>query len=237
MAVREAHGVTLCDNGLEVTLADGSVTYFNAYWLRDNCPTSFDRQTRERVFDVFAMAQAPTIDRAEIRDGALVIVWKGDGHVTRHDLGWLAQYAHGTPRGDPSLLPRRAWYADHYPQIARFRQPDLNKDASLVRQWIEALLVEGIAIVTDMPDSDDGLTETAELVGAIRPTFFGAYYEVRTHIDPTNLAYTAGALELHTDTPAEEPAPRRPVPALPCQFGGGRQQPFPGRGGGGQRPA
>jgi gamma-butyrobetaine dioxygenase len=44
-------------------------------------------------------------------------------------------------------------------------------------------------------------------MGCVRPTFFGTYFDVKTHINPTNTAYTAGALELHTDTPAEEFAP------------------------------
>ena len=43
----------------------------------------------------------------------------------------------------------------------------------------------------------------------MRPTFFGEYFDVKTHIAPTNLAYTAKALELHTDTPAEDAAPER----------------------------
>jgi len=60
---------------------------------------------------------------------------------------------------------------------------------------------------TDMPDRNEGLTETAEMIGQIRPTFFGDYFDVKTHINPTNTAYTAAALELHTDTPAEDHAP------------------------------
>src|SRR6202012_5410664 len=89
----------------------------------------------------------------------------------------------------------------------RFSQPALLDDPALVARWIEAMLVEGVAILTDMPDSDAGLTQTARLIGHVRPTFFGEYFDVKTHIDPTNLAYTAKALELHTDTPAEDFAP------------------------------
>ena len=81
------------------------------------------------------------------------------------------------------------------------------RDKTLVGAWLEALLVDGIALVVDMPDTDAALTETAQLIGAVRPTFFGAYFEVRTHVAPTNLAYTPKALELHTDTPAEDVAP------------------------------
>src|SRR3546814_1388458 len=58
-----------------------------------------------------------------------------------------------------------------------------------------------------MPDSDAGLTETVRLLGQVRPTFFGEYFDVRVHVDPVNLAYTAKALEMHTDVPAEELAP------------------------------
>ena len=91
--------------------------------------------------------------------------------------------------------------------MPRFSQPALLADLALRAKWIEAMLVEGFVILTDMPDVDEGLTETAEMIGRIRPTFFGEYFDVKTHINPTNTAYTASALELHTDTPAEEHAP------------------------------
>ncbi len=199
--------VKLQDRGLEVILPNGAPAYFNYYWLRDNCPTSFDRQTRERTYDIFHEAAAPRPQQADVKDGALEIVWQADGHVTRHALDWLAAYAQSTPRSDPAQLPQRLWYSDHYSDIARFSQPELMRDPKLVAKWIEAMIVEGVAIVHDMPNSDEGLTQTARLIGHVRPTFFGEYFDVKTHIKPTNLAYTAKALELHTDTPAEDEAP------------------------------
>ncbi len=202
-----SNSVELGEHGLRTPLKDGSIAYFNYHWLRDNCPTSFDRETRERTYDIFAESAAPVPEKARVEGEALEIVWAGSGHITRHGLDWLAGYANGTPRGDPADLPRRFWYADHYPRIARFSQPALLLDRALVAKWIEAMLVEGVAIITDMPNSNEGLTETATLIGQVRPTFFGEYFDVRTHINPTNLAYTAKALELHTDTPAEDEAP------------------------------
>lgn len=199
-------GVTLGENGLELPLPDGTRSYFNYYWLRDNCPSSFDRETRERTYDVFQDIE-PRPASARIDGEALEIVWQGSGHVTRHRLDWLAPYGSGLPRHDPAELPRRLWYADHYPKIARFSQPELLRDKALVGRWAEALLAEGVAIVTEMPDNDTGLIETCLLFGQVRPTFFGPYFEVRVHADPINLAYTAKALELHTDVPAEELAP------------------------------
>ncbi len=202
-----ASSPTLKAKGLEIVLSDGLPHYFNYYWLRDNCPTSFSSATRERSFDIFHLDAAPLATAAEIVGDALEITWVGEDHVTRFPLGWLEQYKSAGPRLDPADKARKPWFGDHYPDVPRFSQPDLVRDPAIRAQWIEALLVEGFAIVTDMPDSDEGLTQTATLLGHIRPTFFGHYFDVRTHINPTNTAYTAAALELHTDTPAEEHAP------------------------------
>lgn len=199
--------VDLGDHGLTLRLPDGAQGYFNYHWLRDNCPTSFDASTRERSFDIFALEAPPRPAEARVEDGALTIRWAADGHVTRLPLSLLEGYADGRPRHDPAALPRTPWFGDHFQDVPRFSQPELAREPAAVKAWIEALLREGFAIVADMPDSDAGLTETAGLLGAIRPTFFGPYFDVRTTINPTNTAFSAAALELHTDVPAEEAAP------------------------------
>lgn len=204
IAVKSA--VTLADKGLSLPLASGKTGYFNYYWLRDNCATSFDSQTRERTFDIFHLDVAPRPQTAELTAEGLAILWN-DGHKALYSMDFLAAYAEGKRRHDPANLPRKAWYGDHYPDVARFSQPKLMADKTEVARWIEAMLVEGVAILTDMPDSAEGLTETVRLIGHVRPTFFGEYFDVKTHIKPTNLAYTAKALEMHTDTPAEDLAP------------------------------
>ncbi|MFN3661505.1 TauD/TfdA family dioxygenase [Yoonia sp.] len=194
------------DKGLRVPLASGQTGYFNYFWLRDNCPSSFDSETRERTFDIFHLDKPPHPQKAELAADGLSVVWN-DGHVSTYSMEFLESYATGERRKDPADMPRRAWFGDHYATVARFSQPKLMADKTEVARWIEALLTEGVAVVTDMPDSHEGLTETVRLIGHVRPTFFGDFFDVRTHIKPTNLAYTAKALEMHTDTPAEDMAP------------------------------
>ncbi|MDO6585116.1 TauD/TfdA family dioxygenase [Salipiger sp. 1_MG-2023] len=205
--ITASHAITLGEKGLDITLPDGKAHYFNYYWLRDNCPSSFSPVTRERSFDIFHLETAPRAASAVVEGEALVIAWDGEDHVTRMPLCWLETYANGGTRKDPADLSRTPWFGDHYPSVPRFSQPELVASNETRAKWIEAMLVHGFTIVTDMPDSDEGLTQTAELMGFVRPTFFGTYFDVKTHINPTNTAYTAGALELHTDTPAEEFAP------------------------------
>ena len=197
----------LLDKGLEVTLDHGARHYFNYYWLRDNCASSFDPETRERVFDIFAEDTPPRPAHAEMVDGELVIAWAGSGHRSRYPLAWLAAQAQARPRHDPAVLPRQYWYADHYAHMARFAFDAVSTDRTALKDWVHVLLTQGVAILTGMPDSDQGLTDAANLIGFPRPTFFGAYFDVRLHIAPDNLAYTAKALELHTDVPAEDLPP------------------------------
>src|SRR3546814_11889445 len=115
-------------------------------------------------------------------------------------------------------------------------QPALKRDRALVGRWAQALLAAGTAIITDMPDSDAGLTETVRLLGPVRPTFFGEYFDVRVHVDPVTLAYTAKALAMHTDVPAEQLAPG--VQFLNCRpksvAGGAQERKHGGRGPGGE---
>ncbi len=199
--------VVLDEKGLFVTLGDGGQSYFNYYWLRDNCPSSFNTTTRERTFDIFHLSDAPKATQAKVRTDHLEIQWSNETHITRMPLETLRAYADGKRRADPSDMPRVAWFCDHYPQVARFTFQELHDDPAKLRDWLKATITHGVSIVSEMPNSDEGLTELATLMGKIRPTFFGDYFDVYTHINPTNTAYTAVALELHTDTPAEEFAP------------------------------
>lgn len=87
--------VTLAEKGLHMPLADGRQAYFNYYWLRDNCPSSFDGKTRERSFDIFHLSEAPRAASAEIEGDGLVIRWAGENHVSRFPLSLLALYKIG----------------------------------------------------------------------------------------------------------------------------------------------
>ena len=198
---------TLGEQGLTLPLSSGPA-YFNYYWLRDFCPSNIDPQTRERIFDIASMATAPCAQRATITDGFLHIEWRNEQHKTSLPLASLERYAvaDGQSR-DPAALPRQLWTAGHYPSITRVPMSDIASKGESRMRFTRALIEEGIALVTDMEDSDTALTTLAETIGPVTPSVDGSYFDVRLTIKPTNLAYTANALELHTDLPNEETAP------------------------------
>ncbi|WP_298822236.1 TauD/TfdA family dioxygenase [uncultured Roseibium sp.] len=200
-------GVVLKERGMDVPLETGETAYFNYFWLRDNCPSSFDQETRERAFDIFAESEAPCASSAAISGGVLEITWAGAGHVTRMPLSLLASYAKGEKRADVAKVSRTPWFADHYDHMARFSYSQLTESETEIRCWAKAMLTDGIALLIGLPDTDAALLDTASLIGHVRPSYFGQVFEVKTHIKPTNLAFTSKALPLHTDLPDEDLAP------------------------------
>jgi len=202
-----ADALPLGPHGLDVPLSHGS-TYFNYYWLRDACPEAIDPETRERVFDVSSLPDGPRPITARMDGDALLIVWHDAAHRTRLPLSLLE--AASTDRGralDPAALPRRPWFADAHATFARLSQGDIERSDSERARFARALIEDGIALVSGMEDSDASLIRLSGTLGALTPTVDGSEFDVRLTINPTNLAYTARALELHTDLPNEEAAP------------------------------
>lgn len=200
-------GLPLGERGLEVPLSTGAC-YFNYYWLRDSCPSTIDPVTRERVFDISALSASPHPETAFVDHDALVIDWRDEGHRTSLPLAMLEAFsANGGRMPDPAALPRRQWRSDGYQHFVRLSQEDIEGSDGARQSFARAVIEDGIAIVTGMENSDEGLTRLARTLGPITPTVDGHYFDVRLTINPTNLAYTANALELHTDLPNEEAAP------------------------------
>lgn len=198
--------VRLSDKGLFVPLAKGE-TYFNYYWLRDACPTAIDPQTRERVFDITSLDAAPQARAARIEGGALVIDWANEAHQTRLPLEQLQAFADNGRKPDPADIPRNLWYSDQYDSFKRVRQADVVNTEEGCAVLARALIEDGVALVTEMENSDDSLTRLVNCLGPVTPSAEGDHFEVRLEIEPTNLAFTAGPLEMHTDLPGEEMAP------------------------------
>ena len=197
--------VHLNNLGLEIEL-DGSRAYFNYYWLRDNCPSGWDADTQERVFDILQQPDDLRALSADIEGQLLRVVWP-DGHQSEYSLEWLRQWQAGDLHNDPAIRHRRPWYSDHYAAMQRFDYIRLMQSEAALADWARCLLEEGVCLVLDMPDSNSALQSLCERLGHVRPTFSGYCFDVKAKQQPVSLSYTAAALELHTDIPAEELPP------------------------------
>lgn len=197
--------INLLKTGLEVELPQ-QTAYFNYFWLRDNCASSWDPITQERIFDILEEPEDLSVKHAEILADDLQVEWQ-DGHQSQYSLDWLRRWACGEKHGDIAIRNRVPWYSDHYDKMARFDYADLVENPARVADWTESLLDDGVSIVSSMPDSNEGLKSLCGLIGTVRASFSGYEFDVFSKADPENLAYTTKALELHTDLPPEELPP------------------------------
>ena len=198
--------VTLSDRGLTLRMGEMQ-PYFNYYWLRDACTSCIDPQTRERIFDCSALPAAPKATAAWIEGDTLRLSWRDEDLISTVPLALLHQMAATGRPHDPADLPRNLWMSDFEPRILRVPQTAVLQTPDGRARFCRALLEDGIAIVTGMEPGKDSLTALVETLGSITPSAEAYFFEVRVEIAPTNLAFTAGALEMHTDLPSEDAAP------------------------------
>lgn len=188
----EAHGSRLL-----LTWHDDSQAPFPLIWLRDHCacPECRHPQTRERLY---LPQEAP--DEAvevEVESGNLTVHW-ANGHLSHFDGGWLHQRRPGSL--PPDAVPqRRSWKEGFSPE--RVDHGDFIAGAAGERSWLTALLRDGLVLLENGPLADEEVSRLAERIGPLRPTNFGARFDVRSKPNPNNAAYTAIALALHTDLP------------------------------------
>lgn len=170
--------VSLLEKGLELLL-NGDRAYFNYFWLRDNCSTSWDSGTQERVFDILQAPDDLHAQSARIKDNQLEIEWH-TGHRSCYDLQWLERWHRGENHGDLAVRTRKPWFSDHYQNMARFHYLDVTANPACVADLAEAILDDGIAMIQGMADTDEALLAVSELFGTVRPSFSGYVFDVFT---------------------------------------------------------
>lgn len=187
---------------MSVTADDRTATIaghrFNVLWLRDNCPCGECRhESGQRLLDTRSLPDDLAIVAVE---GCTVSF--SDGHVSRFDRDWLRTNAGETP-----ARVRRLWGAELEAALPVARYDDVAAGGAALRGWLAAVDELGFAILAGGPTEPGTVTRVAELFGFVRETNYGRLFDVKTVVNPTNLAYTGLGLGAHTDNPYRDPTP------------------------------
>ena len=178
-----------------VGFSDGSSVRCNRFWLRDNCPSNGGRGSLFRPFSVGSMDDGLTIHTAAAADGELHVAFT-DGTVDRFPASVLVE-AEPVPGDDASTW--RAWGAGHEP--SEFEFGDVGAGGAGHHALLEAVAVDGVALVTGIPDDPASTAEMARWLGPIRETDFGRVFDIVTEPDPFTPSQSDTALDPHTDDP------------------------------------
>ena len=84
--------VSLNGSSLNVKWSDGQVSNFNFMWLRDNCPTARDKDSRHRMFNLLEVSTNISPKQFKINaEGKLEIEWNEGNHTSYYDQKWLRE--------------------------------------------------------------------------------------------------------------------------------------------------
>ena len=201
------------DDGAALQLTwPGGGARFHAIWLRDN---ALDGRTRsatngQRLITLQDLPTDTRIGEATIIDAALTLRFEPEGKDVSFPLDWLR--AHAYDRSDALPYGRLApgiepWAGTFDAATVSGDLNDIESSTEARRDWLKCVSRYGFATLTGGPIENGALLKVADLFGFVRETNYGKWFEVRTEVNPSNLAYTGLGLQAHTDNPYRDPVP------------------------------
>lgn len=207
------HQVEILDDGraIRLTLEGGARLRFHAIWLRDN---AWDAGTRapgngQRLITIADISSQIRIAAARVEGNSLSLTFEPEGKTIAYDVTWLQAHSYDQerPRKTGWTAPEiELWDAGlvHIPS-ASFNA--ISSDRGQLKKWLYGVRRFGFGKLTDGPVESGALLKVAALFGYTRETNYGKWFEVRTEVNPSNLAYTGLGLQAHTDNPYRDPVP------------------------------
>lgn len=212
--------VTLEERGAVLRLSEGSTDLrFHAVWLRDNAqdPQTRDPRNGQRLITLADLPDDCRLGAAQAGEAAVEVTFAADGKRVTFTTDWLRRHAYDRPHQiTPGDLPEgaEAWDSGLSGSVPTGHLPALQSDPAALKDWLTALRRYGFAKVTGLPVEEGSLFRVVDLFGYVRETNYGRLFEVRTEVNPVNLAYTGLGLQAHTDNPYRDPQPT--VQVLAC---------------------
>jgi [2-(trimethylamino)ethyl]phosphonate dioxygenase len=205
--------VTLDPSGQVLTLETPIATRrFHAIWLRDNAG---DPETRapgngQRLIALRDIPRQTRISGAGLKAGRLEVSFDPEGKTVTYDLGWLEANAYDRDDKRPRGWTRtgvETWDATLMGNVPVGDFEHLSQGGAALHDWLGLVTRYGFGKVVNGPVESGALFRIVDLFGYVRETNYGRHFEVRTEVNPTNLAYTGLGLQAHTDNPYRDPVP------------------------------
>ena len=121
---------------LKIKWTDGEESAFNYMWLRDNCPTAHDKDSRHRMFNILNVSDNLNIKKFEInKSGYLQVEWSEGEHTSLYDLKWLRNNCYTLKNKSKYISPYKLWNKDlksNFDTVCIDHDEILNSDEGLV---------------------------------------------------------------------------------------------------------
>ena len=198
----------------EVAVVDGMVRFaFGAGQavdvpvtaLRDRCEcAACHHPSGQRLLDPATIRPDSQPTDIAVDGDALRVMWMPEGHESVYSVHGLTAAAQS--RVAPTLWDAEAVTSLPVAQHGALTAADQDARSERLR-WLRGVEQMGCGLLRGVPIVDGEVARVAELFGHVRETNYGRWFDVRSVVDPSNLANTSLGLAAHTDNPYRDPVP------------------------------
>ena len=206
--------VTLQPDGefLITQWSDGQRLRFHAIWLRDNAldPATRSPDNGQRLITLQQIPSDTRILAAEVAADGLQVHFGPEDKRVSFPAAWLKEHSYDRAQArTPGWLSTRIDTWDCGLDLAEVTgaYSGVSKDPAALMSWLSAVQRRGFAKLRGGPPESGALLKVIALFGFLRETNYGRWFEVRSEINPTNLAYSGLGLQAHSDNPYRDPLP------------------------------
>lgn len=205
--------VNIENEGRVLSLSTSGREYrFHAIWLRDNAQ---DEETRsagngQRLIALRDIPDGTTISEAEASGATVRLTFSPEDKTVDFDASWLIANAYDTgethDRGWTGAQVE-TWDSALMGDLPEADFGEVSNSPLALRNWMSRVARYGFGKLSNGPIEEGALMRVVDLFGYVRETNYGRHFEVRTEVNPTNLAFTGLGLQAHTDNPYRDPVP------------------------------
>ena len=196
-----------------LTWDDGLEARFHAFWLRDN---ALDPETRasgngQRLITISDVDPDTYVSSLTASEEMVTMTMEPSGKTVTFPAAWLRAHIYDRPATDAVTRPETGittWDgATLAPEGVTSDAAAVGADDRALADWLAKVRRYGVGRLTGGSAEPEALLTLAARFGYVRETNYGRWFEVRTEVNPSNLAYTGLGLQPHTDNPYRDPQP------------------------------
>ena len=205
--------LSITGDELVIEWHDGKESRLYSYWLRDHCqmPTSIDVDNGQRLSSVVNIPQETYIEKAyKDEKGNVCIRFQPENHFSVFSQRWLRKncYDLNLHFDDRSEKQKHLWQKDSFKADLPFiNYESMCNDENVKLDALRLVKDVGFFVLESVPTIKGQVLKVISELGYTRETNYGALFEVRTEVNPNNLAYTNMGLGSHSDNPYRDPVP------------------------------
>ncbi|NHA02360.1 DUF971 domain-containing protein [Mucilaginibacter sp. HC2] len=200
---------------LVVHWENGEISKYPYLYLRDNCPSpSTIHSNGQKLIETSCINAAISAQNSELRNGTEVLInWDTEDHTSLFSAQWL--FDHRLSKA--AIAERRQQHMAHEPvelwnatlnqhlPVGDYGAISVSDEA--LCSWLANVSRYGFAVLRNVPAELGMVSKVVELFGYVRETNYGKLFDVKTTVNPNNLAFTSLGLSAHTDNPYRNPTP------------------------------